>query len=184
MIRGDELFERAREQLLRDLERVPDDVVSLTPELGTRTIAESLLHVAAFEFLVAVALAADRGRPVPVEVWEEVKPGLATEVGYDEPAGLTREDCLTRLERVRRFTRTVIGDGDTVLGDDDVRRALEALRERGADLGGADISVLRSRLASHFGRVPVGAMLMAHEEFHRGQILLQSYLFRQSRAAA
>jgi hypothetical protein len=173
------LIEETRDRLLRDLDRVPPDVAEWAPVPGGRTISESLLHVAAVEFIFAAALALRAGREVHARLWEQLKAGLASEVGYDPPQQVGLSGCIERLKAVRDVTRTVVGGDEPAVTETDVRSALEALRERGADISGERLEALVPKLASHCGVGSIGVLLTAHEEYHRGQVLLQNYLAKR-----
>lgn len=176
------LIEESRARLLRDLGRISESAVNFQPTQGARTIAESLLHVAVVEFIFAVALAVRAGQDVPVVLWEKLKAGLAGEVGYEVPAGLRLEECTVRLEQVRNITGRLLNGAFTFLNESDLRRALQTLRDQGADLNSERLEALLPKLSSHLGVGSIGVILIAHEEYHRGQILLQNYLC--ARAAA
>jgi hypothetical protein len=178
------LLEKTRSQLLRDLDRVHAAAANWVPVPGARTIAESLLHVAAVEFVFAAALALRARRDVPVELWDGLKAGLATEVGYDPPQDVGIPECIERLEQVRLITRSVVHGDQARLTDDEVRAALERLRENGGDLAHDRIDALVPKLASHVGVGSVGIVLTAHEEYHRGQVLYQNFLATRLPSAA
>jgi hypothetical protein len=169
-------IERTRDQLLRDLERVEPAAVDWAPVPGARTIAESLLHIAAVEFVFATALALRAGLETRAELWEQLKAGLATEVGYEPPRQVGLLDCIDRLARVRGVSRSVVGSGEVSVTEADVRSALETLRDRGADITAERLEELVPKLASHAGSGSVGLVLTAHEEYHRGQVLFQNFL--------
>lgn len=170
------IIEETRGRLLRDLDRVPHDAADWAPVPGGRTISESLLHVAAVEFIFTAALALRAGREISVRLWDELKAGLASEVGYDPPRRVGLTGCIRRLEAVRDVTRTVVGSDQPAVTETEVRSALEALRDRGADISGKRLDALVPKLASHCGVGSIGVLLTAHEEYHRGQVLLQNFL--------
>jgi hypothetical protein len=178
-----DLLRRTRAQLLADLERVPEAAVSFQPVAGARTIAESLLHVAAVELVFAVALARRGGHRVPAELWEPVKRGLAAEARYDPPRDTSLATCLVHLRRTRAALETVCPAGQTVLGDEDLHGALLDLHAAGVDLDEDRVELLRGRIGSHLNEAPVGVVLTAHEEYHRGQILYQNFLARHAAGA-
>jgi hypothetical protein len=146
------------------------------PVPGARTIAESLLHIAAVEFIFATALAHRSGVEVPVEFWEQLKQGLATEVGYDPPKHVTLAACIARLTQVREFTLPLIENDGAALTENEILSALESLKDAGADLPDDRLVALVPKVASHLGVGSLGVVLTAHEEYHRGQILFQNYL--------
>lgn len=170
-----ELLEAGRRRLLRDLQRVAPAAVGRALVPRARTIAESLLHLAAVELVFATALAARAGGTADPDLWERVKAGLATEVGYASPRDATLDGCIARLGDVRARLEPVL-EGRPVVRADELRDALERLREAGADLDRARIDALHPKLASHLDGGSVGVVLLAHEEYHRGQILLQHWL--------
>jgi hypothetical protein len=176
------LIEETRSRLLRDLHRVPPAAGDWAPVPGARTITESLLHVAAVEFIFIAALALRAGHEIRVQLWDQLKPGLATEVGYDPPQQVGLAGCIERLEQVRQVTRTVVGSDELMVTETDVRSALETLRDRGADITGERLEALVPKLASHVGVGSIGILLTAHEEYHRGQVLLQNYLATRLRS--
>ena len=169
------LLHETRGRLKRDLRLVQPAAAEWTPVPGARTIAESLLHIAAVEFVFATALALRRSVEVPFELWDHLKAGLATEVGYDPPKRVSVADCIERLERVRNLTLTVIDD-DALVTEIELRSALQSLHDAGADLPCERLDALVPKLSSHLGAGTLGIMLTAHEEYHRGQILYQNYL--------
>jgi hypothetical protein len=178
------LLDETRSRLLRDLRRIRPGAVEWAPLPGARTIAESLLHIAAVEFIFTTALALRSGTEVPVDLWDQLKGGLATEVGYDPPTRIALTECVERLERVRNLTRTAIEHDGTPLTESDLRLALETLRDFGADLPSERLEALLPKLAAHLGVGPIGVTLTAHEEYHRGQVLYQNYLAARLPSAA
>jgi len=174
------LLEQARARLLSDLERVTEEAAAFEPVPGARTITESLLHVAAVEFVFAASLLVRQGREEDLECarWEHVKAGLATEIGYDPPKDVGVRECLDALVAARALTRAALSrePPTSFVGPDDLCRGLEALRAGGADLGEDRLEALLPKLGSHLGAGSLGVVLIAHEEYHRGQILYQNFL--------
>jgi hypothetical protein len=170
------LLEETRSRLVRDLDRVRPAAAHWAPVPGARTIAESLLHVAAVEFVFTTALALRARTAVPVDLWDQLKAGLATEIGYEPPRAVTLADCIERMERVRHLTRSVLDGDEAPLTETEIRSALQMLRDGGADLARERLEALVPKLASHLGIGSVGTVLTAHEEYHRGQVLYQNYL--------
>jgi hypothetical protein len=178
------LVEETRRRLLRDLRKVCPEAMEFQPVPGVRTIAESLLHVAAVEFVFAMALALREGRNVAIDLWDEVKAGLATEIGYNPPREALLEHCTDRLTRVRQMACPMLDGESVLLTESDLRGALETLRDRGADLSHYQLQALLSKLSTHLGVGSVGVVLTAHEEYHRGQVLLQNYLWMRTQPIA
>ncbi len=160
------------------------EAVEFEPAPAVRTIAESLLHVAAVEFVFAMALAVREGRNLEIGLWDELKPGLATEIGYEPPHRIRLEHCTDRLTRVRQMTSQMLHGESVLLSESDLRDALETLRERGADLSHDQLEALLPKLSAHLGVGSVGVVLTAHEEYHRGQVLLQNYLWVRTQPTA
>src|SRR3954464_39537 len=103
-----QLLEDTRSQLIANLARVPGKATDWEVVPGAITIGESLLHIAAVEFLFATALTSDADGPIRPELWRQVSGGFARELGIAPPRGRPVSAYLARLAEVREMTRTAL----------------------------------------------------------------------------
>jgi hypothetical protein len=151
---------------------------------GAKTIAEALLHIAAFEFLAVGSRAYAAGAQPPIELWDRVEPGFARELGLPEPEEASLGQITEVLGDVRSFTKSMT-DRDpkilaTPLTDPELEAFIDSIKQERpnlASVAGQLFVVARVSRAVHAGvDGDLSSTLTSHESYHRGQIFLQRHL--------
>jgi uncharacterized damage-inducible protein DinB len=173
---------RHRDVLLRDIGALAPDALDWQARSRATSIGTMLLHIAAVEYLVitAVARTRDSTSAIDHDLWQQLLPGFARELGIAAMRERPLTHYLALLGQVREVTEAVLCVPWQRLDlTDGAQRALDALAvpsewrvPLSAPLGlpftladGERVDSLRFALATH-------------ESYHRGQITLTAFLRR------
>ena len=178
------LLKPSRKVLIDALAKLADGDLDRKANKGAKTIGESLLHIAAFEFVSATAKSITKGGKVKSTLWEKVAPGFAREAGFMPPTGLTLGAYASILKAVRAYSATVFTKWPNVakapLTDHEIEITGSALKQSASKMGfaGSYDDLIREMKGSkmvHGGNASVSAMLLSHESYHRGQIFFHRH---------
>ena len=171
-------MEWSRSILLDDLSNVDRGAVDWQPTKSTDTIATSILHIAGFEYILALELHHDKGTLPDPELWSIVKHGFRRNLDLDQIKGEGIEFYTKTLNR----TRKLCVDAIKSVGSDKLQSAGEPFSRA---LSMTDLTPDQQKTMMGMARAkmtPGVFMAMAlsdHEHYHRGQITLNNFLFKQ-----
>lgn len=181
--------------LLGDLESLPEENLHEKIFDDTMTVSASILHTAAFEFLLTSAIKADRGEELDTDLWERLEAGFPRDLGVEEPPrDLQFKDESRRefidgtdqdlqyymdiLREVRAQTESVLRkEGTPKFEGIELEPVIEELV--GSPEESAALSLSTESKLSSFENQPVDVRkaIVQHESYHRGQITFMKYLF-------
>lgn len=172
------LLDTHRSVLLGDLEGLSVDELDRRIFPETMSIATSILHTAAFEYLLTAAIRQAQGEPIDSDLWEAVRYGFSRDLDLEQPTGHSLEYYTDVLAAVRSETDALIEDtGTTLPADLDFESLLLELGEAEADAESLAMIVSRKVTTGGDGRLVLPVEITLHESYHRGQITFTKYLY-------
>lgn len=178
-------LEATRKEFVTGLNRVPEDILQWEVVPGATTIGETVLHVGGVEYLLAGSLLIASGwQPDPV-LWTALKHGFARNAGFEPPSDLSSEGAIAILEQVRQLTyEAVATSGSENLAESSIRAAVAMVKATDPTADDEVYEELAKCVAAKplrqgSGLSDLPTTIVAHESYHRGQILFQSYLASQ-----
>jgi hypothetical protein len=191
--RSDELAGLSHVRRILDayLERVDEDALHWKAFPDAVPIAETVLHIAGFEYLTIAALARGTEQNPDLDLWRRVSGGFARSAGFAASTDVDRSELVDTLGAVREETLRHLSRSDADLSVAGLGEAVTVLsRELEASGPPGNYAEVRRGYASSLaddgppegdGKVSLVRLLELHECYHRGQITLQGYLFRRHR---
>lgn len=150
---------------------------------GAKTSGEDLLHIAAFEYIYVASIAITKGRSINSTLWyNDVKFGFAREAGFlPLPSGYPVSYYQTVLDKVRNYTMTIIDPMDSFLVSS-INLTPLMIQLSSGDPTAPPSSYLiipfqaaQSAVYHDVGN-DLGAMMVSHAAYHRGEIFLRRWL--------
>jgi hypothetical protein len=145
---------------------------------NSKSIGECLLHIAAFEYLVAGAAAAKIGSDIDLKLWDRLKGGFNREAGFPRAVPESSDSYVELLDKTREITMS-LADRVVAIEDKDFDDFVNKLSIR--DTANNDLYEklkIEARLSMmlHASKGTLSIMLQSHESYHRGQIFFQRHL--------
>lgn len=181
--------------LLGDLESLPEENLHAKIFDDTMTISASILHTAAFEFLLTSAIKADRGEELDRDLWKRLEAGFPRDLNVEEPPRDLRfkdeperefidnadhdlQYYMDVLREVRAQTESVLREEGTPKFEGvELEPVVEELVDSPEDSTGLALEVEAKLQSFEDQPVDVRKAIVQHESYHRGQITFMKYLF-------
>jgi hypothetical protein len=178
-----------RHVLLRVIGGLSNEQLDFLVFPDSKSIGESLLHVAGFEFLMVSAAALVIGNEPDLGIWHKLKPGFSREVGFPAPKGYALDHYLEILAEIRERTVFYFGEqaerGLVAKATFPIVPLTMLLRHNDPEGGAQQYEKLASAAGTSVsddggvnknGETDLIHLLQLHETYHRGQITLQKYI--------
>jgi hypothetical protein len=103
-------LEHGRHVLLRVIRGLSKERLDFLLFPDTKSIGETLLHVAGFEFLMFSAATLVIGNEPDLSIWHKLRPGFSREGGFAAPKGYALDHYLEILADIRERTVSYFGE--------------------------------------------------------------------------
>jgi hypothetical protein len=183
-------LEHGRSILLRVIRNLPTEQLDFLVFPDSKSVGETLLHVAGFEFLMVSTAGLAIGNEPDFSMWQKLKSGFSREARFAAPRGYGLDHYLEILADVRERTLSYFGEQTqrrlvakatfpivplaTLLWSNDPEADAQRYEKLATGLGNSfsDDGAMNNR-----GETDLIHLLQLHETYHRGQITLQKYIY-------